>query len=146
MVLKHESNISFLLHLFIYQNISTHLQLHFLLNRDTKKFSSFLKGIDIPADCGGDAAEDISSGLKVVTENLTWGHGTKARSLCTHVVRLRYSTHVVSKSLISLQNLIYQSFYSDEKHWGEGSCPKILQDIFININPHFSIIFSPYRY
>ena len=51
-------------------------------------FSSFLEEIDIPDGRGGDTAEDISSGLKVAIENLSWGHGTKARSshTCIHVV------------------------------------------------------------
>ena len=71
--------------------MSTHLQLHFLLNRDTEKFSSFLKGIDIPDGCGGDAPEDISSGLKVVTENLTWGHGTKAREVHINMYLVSYN-------------------------------------------------------
>lgn len=80
------SVVVFHLHVPICQNTSTHMQLHFF--RDTETFSSFLEEIDIPGGCGGDAAEDISSGLKVVTELLSWGHGTKARSSHTHVVRL----------------------------------------------------------
>ena len=44
-------------------------------------FSSFVEQINIPSGCGGDVAEDISSGLKIVTEMLSWDHGTKARDI-----------------------------------------------------------------
>ena len=59
--------------------------------RDAEAFAAFISNIEIQDNVGGDEAEDILGGLKVVIEKLSWpSDGTKASVL--HLIDLYIDT------------------------------------------------------
>ena len=43
-----------------------------IILRDAEAFTAFINGIETGSGVGGDAAEDVLGGLKVVIEQLSW--------------------------------------------------------------------------